>query len=141
INVPLPPLTGDDLYEEVLNNIVEKVLRESSPEILLLSAGFDAHKEDPITSMKLSVNSFVKIAEMIKRLKENGVTRKFIFVLEGGYGPGLAKGVYNILACLIDLPSVEKEDKTISTSGVKQSGLKVIGNVIEKILKPYWGLE
>jgi len=141
INIPLPPLTGDDLYEEVLSGIVEKVLRKSSPEVLLLSAGFDAHKEDPITSMNLSLNSFVKIAEMVKRLKENEIIRKFIFILEGGYGPGLAKGVYDILACLIGLPDIEKEDKTISTSGIRHSGLKVIKNVIERVLKPYWGLE
>jgi len=141
INIPLPPLTGDDLYEEVLKNIVERVLRRSSPEMLLLSAGFDAHKEDPITSMNLSVNSFTEIAKMVERLIKEGVIRKSIFVLEGGYGPGLAKGIYNIIACLTGLSDIEKEDKTISTDGIKQSGLKVVKKVIEKVLKPYWGVE
>lgn len=40
INVPLPPFTGDDVYEGVLEGVVEKVLREYKPEVLLLSAGF-----------------------------------------------------------------------------------------------------
>ncbi|MCS7139983.1 MAG: histone deacetylase [Candidatus Nezhaarchaeota archaeon] len=141
INIPLPPFLGDDLYEEVLNSVVEKVLRKSSPKALLLSSGFDAHREDPITSMNLSVNSFTKIADMVKRLKTEKVIEKILFVLEGGYGPGLVDGVYNILASLTGSQNIVIEEKTVSSSIVRQKVLRVIEDVREKILKPYWGLE
>ena len=140
INVPLPPFTGDDVYEEVLVKIVERVLREFKPEILLLSAGFDAHKDDPLTSMGLSLNSYIRIAELVRRLIDNEVTKKAVFVLEGGYGPGLARGVYDIIAYFMDMPLIE-EDKTHSIERVRREGLRVIEEVYERILKPYWGIE
>ncbi|MEM0320204.1 MAG: histone deacetylase [Candidatus Nezhaarchaeales archaeon] len=140
INIPLPPFTADDLYREVLNKVVSRVLKQYKPEILLLSAGFDAHKDDPITSMNLSLNSFLEIAELVKRLREENVTRKAVFVLEGGYGPGLAQGVYNIIAYFTNLPLI-REGETSSTNKVRAEGLRVISEVYEKVLKPYWGLE
>ncbi|MEM2482319.1 MAG: histone deacetylase [Candidatus Nezhaarchaeales archaeon] len=140
INIPLPPFTADDLYKEVLNKVVSKVLRKYKPEILLLSAGFDAHKDDPITSMNLSLNSFLEIAELVKRLKEEDVTRKAIFVLEGGYGPGLAQGVHNIVAYFTNMPLI-REAETSSTNKVRAEGLRVISEVCEEVLKLYWGLE
>jgi acetoin utilization deacetylase AcuC-like enzyme len=140
INVPLPPFTGDDVYGEVLEKVVERVLREYKPEVLLLSAGFDAHKDDPLTSMGLSLNSYVKIAELVKGLIDKGMTRGAVFVLEGGYGPGLARGIYNIIAYFIGMPLIE-ESKATSSERVKREGLKVVDEVYEKVLKPYWGIE
>jgi len=140
INIPLPPFTGDDVYEEVLRIVVGRVLREYRPEILLLSAGFDAHKDDPLTSMNLSLNSYIKIAELVKRLIDEDVTKKAVFVLEGGYGPGLAQGVYDVVAYFTSMPLIE-ESKTISSERVRREGLKVINEVHEKVLRPYWGIE
>ncbi len=140
VNVPLPPFTGDDVYKEVLNRVVERVLREFRPEVLLLSAGFDAHKDDPLTSMGLSLNSYIKIAELVEKLIREGVTRKAVFVLEGGYGPGLARGVYDVVAYFVDEPLIE-ESETTSSERVKREGLKVIDEVYEKVLRPYWGIE
>ncbi|MEM4576893.1 MAG: histone deacetylase [Candidatus Nezhaarchaeales archaeon] len=140
INVPLPPFTGDDLYEVALDKVVERVVREYRPEVLLLSAGFDAHKDDPITSMNLSLNSFLKVAKFVKKMMDECVTKKIMFVLEGGYGPGLARGVYDIIAYLIDLPIIE-EGSTTSSESVKKSGLRVIKEVYDKVLGPFWGLE
>ncbi|MDI9619791.1 MAG: histone deacetylase [Candidatus Nezhaarchaeota archaeon] len=140
INIPLPPFTGDDVYEEVLRSIVEKVLAESRPSVLLFSAGFDAHKDDPITSLNLSTKSFVEIAEMTKRLRQSGCTKGFIFILEGGYGVGLPEGVYSILATLMGSHSLVIDEKTFSTSAVKDRCVKVMNEVSEKVLRPYWGL-
>jgi len=140
VNVPLPPLTGDDVYEEVLEKVVGRLLKEYRPEVLLLSAGFDAHKDDPLTSMGLSLNSYVKIAELVKGLMNEGITKKAVFVLEGGYGPGLAWGVYDIIAYFIGMPLIE-EGKTTSSERVKREGLKVVSEVYEKVLRPYWGIE
>lgn len=140
INVPLPPFTGDDVYEEVLGKVVERALGEYKPEVLLLSAGFDAHKDDPLTSMGLSLNSYVEIAKLVKRLIDEGITKKAVFVLEGGYGPGLAQGVYDVIAYLMDMPLIE-EDRTASSEKVRREGLKVVGEVYEKVLRPYWGIE
>ncbi len=141
INIPLPPNTADDVYREVISEVVEKVIRAYKPKMLLFSAGFDAHKDDPITSMNLSIASYVRIAEMIKKLRDDGVVSKFLFILEGGYGPGLPKGMYNLIAFLSGKGALEHEDETHSTSSIKHSGLKVIKKVIDDILKPYWGLE
>ncbi|RLF08887.1 MAG: hypothetical protein DRJ62_07705, partial [Thermoprotei archaeon] len=133
-------LSGDDVYLEALNKVVKPLLEEFSPKVLLLSAGFDAHKDDPITSMKLSLNTYINIAEIIAELKDKGIIDKFMLVLEGGYGPGLPKGVYDILASLVGY-ELEKEDWSASTSNVKSKGLSVVERVLEEVVKPYWKIK
>ncbi len=79
INFPLPLNTGDDIYFDSFNKILQ-ILDQFKPNLVALSAGFDAHWSDPITQMNISTNTYYEIG----RLVANKFPRIF-GVLEGGY--------------------------------------------------------
>ena len=93
LNVPLPPGSGDAEYLACFDDLVEPALRADDPDLLLVSAGFDAHRHDPISRMHVSTEGY---GVMTKRLVEYAdvVDAGLGFVLEGGYGlDTLADGV------------------------------------------------
>ena len=80
INVPLPAGCGDAEYSAALQRIVEPAVRRFEPDLLLVSAGFDAHADDPLALMELTEDGFRELARRAAALAPRlGV------VLEGGY--------------------------------------------------------
>lgn len=85
VNIPLPAGSGDNQYQQVFDEIVVPVVRRFQPQLIMVSAGFDAHWSDRLAMMDLSVTGFARIARVIRELAEelcNGLT---VFTLEGGY--------------------------------------------------------
>lgn len=80
-NIPLPAGTGDKTYIDVYSNILPEVVRKFGPDIILVSAGYDLHQEDPLTYLEVSTEGIGIIVENI--LKSADVPS--IFMLEGGY--------------------------------------------------------
>ncbi|MDD2600463.1 MAG: histone deacetylase [Kiritimatiellae bacterium] len=76
LNIPLPPQTGDEGFEYVLDNVVMPILEEYKPDIIINSAGQDNHYSDPLTSMNFSARGYAKLNEKLS---------PDIAVLEGGY--------------------------------------------------------
>jgi hypothetical protein len=76
INIPLPPATGDAGFHKAVELIVQPILKEWKPELIINSAGQDNHFTDPITNMKLTAQGYARMSEMIN---------PDIAVLEGGY--------------------------------------------------------
>ena len=79
-NYPLPPDTGEETYLAAFDQGLDEV-KKFKPQLLAISAGFDAHKGDPITQMGLEVETFGKIGERLRVLDVPNFA-----VLEGGYG-------------------------------------------------------
>ena len=79
VNIPLPAGTGNDGYLEALDT-VERAVRRFEPELLLVSAGFDAHVDDPLADMELSAAGFTELARRCSLLAP-----RVAAVLEGGY--------------------------------------------------------
>ena len=85
VNVPLPAGSGEDIYAAAFAGVFLPVLWEFGPEVILISAGFDAHVDDLLGGMALSSDSFGRFAALISDLcREVGVAPP-AFVLEGGY--------------------------------------------------------
>ncbi len=80
-NVPLPAWTGDSVYEDVYSTTLPDLINRFKPDIILVSAGYDLHREDPLTNLMVSTEGIGKIVEYI--LKSYSVP--FLFMLEGGY--------------------------------------------------------
>ncbi len=80
-NVPLPAGTGDEIYEDIYSMILPDLVYHFRPDIIMVSAGYDLHKEDPLTNLEVSTEGIGKIVEYI--LKTADVP--FLFMLEGGY--------------------------------------------------------
>jgi acetoin utilization deacetylase AcuC-like enzyme len=80
LNVPLPAGCGDAEYARAFEEIVEPEVRRFQPELVLVSAGFDAHQDDPLAGMRLTEDGF---RELARRSAELGP--RVAAILEGGY--------------------------------------------------------
>jgi acetoin utilization deacetylase AcuC-like enzyme len=82
LNVPLPAGSGDEDYLRAFETVVAPAVRAFAPELVLVSAGFDAHVDDPIAGMRVTADGF---RELARRSAELGP--RVGAVLEGGYNP------------------------------------------------------
>lgn len=104
VNIPLPEGCQDHDYLNVIDTIVTPLTLDYQPELILVSAGFDAHKSDPLAFMKLTTQGYADITAKICSLAKQVGHEKIAFFLEGGYNPYfLAK---NVMACVENLTSV-----------------------------------
>ena len=85
VNLPLPAGCGDAEYGAAFQHIVAPVLREFRPQILLVSAGFDAHTRDPLASMQVSASGFRAFAATLRALADELCEGRLVLTLEGGY--------------------------------------------------------
>jgi acetoin utilization deacetylase AcuC-like enzyme len=87
VNVPLEAYAGDKTFEHVTDQIFKPVVESFRPQMLFISAGFDAHWNDPLTSLGLSTHGFYNISKKLVDLAEEYCNGRIVFVLEGGYDP------------------------------------------------------
>ena len=140
VNVPLPPLSGDLIYMKVLKEIVSPVSDQFAPEVILVSAGFDAHYLDQLTSMNLSCQGFGKIAGFITGFAKRVCDEKVVAVLEGGYSlVGFPKSVVNFVLGLSNLP-IRIRDNPPRANPWTLNYVERLLKRIKKILSPYWAL-
>jgi len=87
VNVPLPAYAGDTVYEQVADRIFKPFVESFKPQMIFISVGYDAHWNDPITSLGLSSQGYFTLAEKVIALTKEHCDGKIVFVLEGGYDP------------------------------------------------------
>lgn len=103
LNCPLPAGCGRDEYLAVLNQRIVPAIEQFSPQLLLVSAGFDVHERDPLGGMKLRGEDFTEITDRLVRLAERHCDGRIVHILEGGYDlHGLAEGVTAVLLRLAE---------------------------------------
>lgn len=96
MNIPLPPLTGDNGYLEVLNTLVAPTLRRFAPEIIVVPMGFDTHWKDPQSFLELTSSGQVQVLLKVQEWARSLCQGKLALILEGGYQlEVLQDGVYN----------------------------------------------
>jgi acetoin utilization deacetylase AcuC-like enzyme len=129
INIPLPPGSGDIDYEEAFNLVVIPSVRRFSPQFILVSAGFDAHNEDGLASMQVSVKGYAKMASSILQLARDCCGGKLVLTLEGGYNlKALSYSVMAVIRVLLGEPDVEDPFPPSSPS----EGNPAAGEIIRK---------
>ena len=87
LNFPLPAGTNDDRMLDLYNNKIVPALRRFQPQLLLISAGFDAHRLDPLGGFQLTGRAYREIAAMLKNVARLSCDGRMVTVLEGGYDP------------------------------------------------------
>jgi acetoin utilization deacetylase AcuC-like enzyme len=104
VNVPLPAGSGDAAYAAAFRDVVVPSLVRFRPDLILVSAGYDAHRADPLASMKLSDAAYGHFAGA---LLEAAGGKRVAAVLEGGYDLGALgrSAVATTLALLGDAPA------------------------------------
>tara|TARA_B100000427_G_C15496710_1_gene590136 strand:- start:710 stop:1630 length:921 start_codon:yes stop_codon:yes gene_type:complete len=84
LNIPLPAGTNSREYLDAYEYVLKK-LKEFKPEFLLFSAGFDAHKDDPLAQIQLNSRDFYEITKRTLVSVKNFCDGKIVSILEGGY--------------------------------------------------------
>ena len=102
LNIPLPAGSGEEIYLEALERSVLPAVESHAPSLILVSAGFDAHRADPIGGMRLESESFSKMTRLIADLADRCSGGKVVSVLEGGYNlDALAESITAHVAALM----------------------------------------
>ncbi|TGL45306.1 histone deacetylase [Leptospira wolffii] len=84
LNFPLPSGSGDSQYLDIFREKITPSLLEFSPDYILISAGFDAHKRDPLGGMNLSTDAFAEFTRIVCNISQESKA-KILSFLEGGY--------------------------------------------------------
>ena len=88
LDVPLPAGSGDEEYLRAFDELVGPAVRAFEPELVLVSAGFDAHADDPLAGMRVTADGFGQLAS-----RSADLGPRVAAVLEGGYNPGALAGL------------------------------------------------
>ena len=88
VNVPLPAGTGSAAYRSVFSVRVIPALEQFQPELILFSAGFDAHRDDPLASLELVEDDYYWLTRTVIETTRQSSEARAISLLEGGYHLG-----------------------------------------------------
>ena len=85
VNVPLEADLGDKEYLQVFNEILTPLAMRYKPDLMLVSAGYDAHWQDTISNMNVTTMGFARMAKTIKAISDELCPNRLVYTLEGGY--------------------------------------------------------
>ena len=102
VNVPLRAGHGDASYEALCEALIWPLARRWQPQLILVSAGFDAHHADPLANMRLTLGGYARLCRELLGMAREICEGRIVFVLEGGYQLDvLAHGVRNLAHLLL----------------------------------------
>ncbi len=103
VNVGLPGGSCDEDYAAVFDHVFVPKLLAYKPDLVLVSAGFDAFEHDPLAGMRVTHHGFARMARRVREVAEQTAGGRIVAVLEGGYDlDGLAGGMQAVLATFVD---------------------------------------
>lgn len=85
INVPMEAGQGDDDYRAVFQKVLVAAADDFNPEFVIISAGFDAHKDDPLASMGLTESGYAELTQIVAGIAKRHANGRILSSLEGGY--------------------------------------------------------
>jgi acetoin utilization deacetylase AcuC-like enzyme len=104
LNFPMPAGSDDEDYLKVFGEEIVPALEKFQPEFIIISAGFDAHRDDPLAGMNLTEEAFHKMTKLTNEVARKFSNSKILSVLEGGYNlKALALSVESHLKGLLEM--------------------------------------
>ncbi len=85
INIPFPAGSGDPSYLAAFDTILAPLARRFAPQLILVSAGYDAHWNDPLAGMALTISGYAQLVDRLLALAKELCGGQIVFTLEGGY--------------------------------------------------------
>lgn len=138
VNLPLPPGVGDEGYRTVFEEVLLPLGDVWNPELVVVSAGFDAHHTDPLGRMQLTEAGFARLALLLREAAGRWCGGRLALVLEGGYDlRGLGRCVeatLQVLAGLAGPPSVAAPPE------VPYAVVRERVRAARRVLGQYWSL-
>ena len=104
VNIPLPATTRGDVVRSIVEQEWLPRLRAFEPELIIISAGFDAHREDDLGQMGLVEDDYVWMTKKLKEIADQYAGGRIVSCLEGGYNlSALGRSVVAHVKALADL--------------------------------------
>jgi acetoin utilization deacetylase AcuC-like enzyme len=108
LNAPLLPYVGDAGYGRLFRELIEPKARAFQPDLILVSAGVDAHWQDPLAMAGLSLTGYAQLARSLVGLANELCHGRVLFVLEGGYKvDALSYGILNTFYALLGRDEIQ----------------------------------
>jgi acetoin utilization deacetylase AcuC-like enzyme len=108
LNIPLLGGEGDKAIQIIYSKVIIPALRRFSPDLIIVSAGYDAHWKDPLAGINISLEGYFKISKSLVQFANDFCKNRIVFALEGGYNyEVLAKGVSNSIKALMNRDDFE----------------------------------
>jgi acetoin utilization deacetylase AcuC-like enzyme len=138
VNIPLPTGCTDSAYGIFFDSILKPIALEFKPELVLVSAGFDTHHEDPLGGMEVTPEGYSRLTQILMEIADTTAQGKLVLTLEGGYSiSGQRDSVKAVLRELVQESPLEKRDllkkEKADTPRVERAILQ-----IKDIQKRYW---
>lgn len=103
LNIPVPAGSDDDLYLRVFDDVFLPAMHAFQPQFVIVSAGFDAHRADPLSGTLVTESGFAEMTKRVLTVANEHAHGRLISVLEGGYDlGGLSRSVAAHLGVLMD---------------------------------------
>jgi acetoin utilization deacetylase AcuC-like enzyme len=130
VNVPLGGSVGDEGFAQIFHQVVGPAAWRFQPQLILISAGYDAHWDDPLAHLHLTVGGYAAIGQTLKDLADELCDGHLVFTLEGGYHlEALASSVLNTFALLLGDTSWELVDPLGPSPYAEQS----VDEIVEQV--------
>jgi acetoin utilization deacetylase AcuC-like enzyme len=122
VNVPLPPGTRDGDYARIFSELLRPIADAYAPQLVLVSAGFDAHVDDPLGGMAVTEEGFAVMCDAVRSIADAHAGGKLMLLLEGGYDlEGLARST---LACALILANHTAPPPSATTTRGGEAALR-----------------
>jgi acetoin utilization deacetylase AcuC-like enzyme len=132
LDVPLPAGVGDGGYAHVFADLAWPLAERFGPDLILVSAGYDAHWDDPLAQMNLSLTGYANLARELVQMAEQLCDGRLVFALEGGYQLDvLAYGVLNTFYAMLG------EDIVFDPFGPSPHPERLVDELIARLQKAH----
>ncbi len=138
VNVPLSAGADDAVYGNIFENFLKPIAQEYQPQLILVSAGFDTHQNDPLGGMEVTENGFARMTQVLMEIAESTAQGKLVLTLEGGYDvSGESRSVKAVIRELTQTSSMDKKD-LLEKERANYHRIEKFLVQLKEIQKRYW---
>jgi acetoin utilization deacetylase AcuC-like enzyme len=140
VNVPLPPGQGDEEYAAIFEQVLRPIAAEFAPQLILVSAGFDISRGDPLGDMEVTPAGFSRMTRLLMDLASEHCPGRLVFTLEGGYRlDALAGGVSAVLTTLAGAGAAGTQGQADDRAARAVSAeTQTVIEAVRAELRPFW---
>ncbi len=138
VNVPLSAGGSDSDYGNIFEKILKPIALEYRPQLVLVSAGFDTHCDDPLGGMEVTEKGFARMTQILMEIADTTAHGKLAITLEGGYDvSGQSRSVKAVLKELARVSPLDKKEM-LEKEKDNYSRIERFINQLKEIQKRYW---
>jgi len=138
VNVPLSTGAGDAEYGNIFEKFIKPIALEYQPQLILVSAGFDTHYDDPLGGMEVTEKGFARMTQVLMEVAQTTAQGRLVITLEGGYDvSGQGRSVKAVLKELAQVSPLDKKD-LLQKEIADYPRIEQFINQLKEIQKRHW---